>query len=47
MSIRKLTVYRDDLTVQVVFFGDGPKTGAVLVNEEASSVPQSAIKARL
>ncbi|KAI0131556.1 protein serine/threonine phosphatase 2C [Daldinia grandis] len=39
--------YRDDLTVQVIFFGDGPKTGAVLVNEEASSTPQSAIKARL
>ncbi|OTA97243.1 hypothetical protein M434DRAFT_392192 [Hypoxylon sp. CO27-5] len=39
--------YRDDLTVQVIFFGNGPKTGAVLVNEEASSVPQSAIKAKL
>ncbi|KAI1213715.1 protein serine/threonine phosphatase 2C [Annulohypoxylon truncatum] len=39
--------YRDDLTVQVIFFGDGPKTGSVLVNEEASSVPQSAIKAKL
>ncbi|KAI8956930.1 protein serine/threonine phosphatase 2C [Daldinia sp. FL1419] len=39
--------YRDDLTVQVVFFGNGPKTGAVLVNEEASSIPQSAIKAKL
>ncbi|KAI1654224.1 protein serine/threonine phosphatase 2C [Daldinia decipiens] len=39
--------YRDDLTVQVIFFGDGPKTGAVLVNEEASSIPQAAIKARL
>ncbi|KAI1454107.1 protein serine/threonine phosphatase 2C [Annulohypoxylon moriforme] len=39
--------YRDDLTVQVIFFGDGPKTGSVLVNEEASNVPQSAIKAKL
>lgn len=39
--------YRDDLTVQVIFFGDGQKTGEVLVNEEASSPPQSAIKARL
>ncbi|OTB04560.1 hypothetical protein M426DRAFT_320677 [Hypoxylon sp. CI-4A] len=39
--------YRDDLTVQVIFFGNGPKTDTVHVNEEASSVPQSAIKARL
>ncbi|KAI1382795.1 protein serine/threonine phosphatase 2C [Hypoxylon trugodes] len=39
--------YRDDLTVQVIFFGNGPKNGSVLVNEEASSIPQSAIKPRL
>ncbi|KAI1084071.1 protein serine/threonine phosphatase 2C [Whalleya microplaca] len=39
--------YRDDLTVQVVFFGNGQKTGEVLVNEEASSPPQSQIKAKL
>ncbi|KAI5854073.1 protein serine/threonine phosphatase 2C [Durotheca rogersii] len=39
--------YRDDLTVQVVFFGNGQRTGEVLVNEEASSPPQSHIKARL
>lgn len=31
--------YRDDLTVQVIFFGDGgQKTGEVLVNEEASNI---------
>ncbi|KAI0171741.1 protein serine/threonine phosphatase 2C [Hypoxylon sp. FL1284] len=39
--------YRDDLTVQVIFFGNGPKAGTVLVNEEASNTPQSAIKAKL
>ncbi|KAI0884536.1 protein serine/threonine phosphatase 2C [Annulohypoxylon maeteangense] len=39
--------YRDDLTVQVIFFGDSPKTGSVLVNEEASNVPQSTVKAKL
>ncbi|KAK7752259.1 [Pyruvate dehydrogenase [acetyl-transferring]]-phosphatase 1, mitochondrial [Diatrype stigma] len=39
--------YRDDLTVQVIFFGNGQNTGEVLVNEEASSPPQPAIKARL
>ncbi|KAI1770509.1 protein serine/threonine phosphatase 2C [Hypoxylon cercidicola] len=39
--------YRDDLTVQVIFFGNGPKTGAVLANEEASNAPQPAIKAKL
>ncbi|CAJ2511178.1 Uu.00g068030.m01.CDS01 [Anthostomella pinea] len=39
--------YRDDLTVQVIFFGNGQKTGEVLVNEEASSPPKSAFKAKL
>ncbi|KAI5919009.1 phosphatase [Camillea tinctor] len=39
--------YRDDLTVQVVFFGNGQKTGEVLVNEEASRPPKSQIKAKL
>ncbi|KAI1341892.1 protein phosphatase 2C [Xylariaceae sp. FL0016] len=40
--------YRDDLTVQVVFFGNGQqKTGEVVVNEEASSPPQSAVRAKL
>lgn len=28
--------YRDDLTVEVIFFGDGDKTGDVAVNTEAS-----------
>ncbi|KAI1820646.1 protein phosphatase 2C [Xylaria intraflava] len=36
--------YRDDLTVQVVFFGNGQKTGEVLVNQEAS---KSAVQAKL
>ncbi|ORY64199.1 phosphatase 2C-like domain-containing protein [Pseudomassariella vexata] len=43
--------YRDDLTVQVIFFGNGQKTddkaGDVLVNQEATSPPKSAIKAKL
>ncbi|KAK5073928.1 [Pyruvate dehydrogenase [acetyl-transferring]]-phosphatase 1, mitochondrial [Lithohypha guttulata] len=29
--------YRDDLTVEVIFFGEGASDGAVRVNEEASS----------
>jgi pyruvate dehydrogenase phosphatase len=29
--------YRDDLTVQVIFFGNGVKTGEVVVNEEATA----------
>ncbi|KAJ4158501.1 uncharacterized protein LMH87_009024 [Akanthomyces muscarius] len=29
--------YRDDLTVQVIFFGNGPKTGEVSVNHEATA----------
>jgi hypothetical protein len=28
---------RDDLTVEVVFFGEGDKSGNVVVNEEATS----------
>ncbi|KAI1258514.1 protein phosphatase 2C [Xylariaceae sp. FL1019] len=40
--------YRDDLTVQVIFFGHGQKTGEVIVNQEASSAPpQPAIKPKL
>ncbi|KAJ6783711.1 hypothetical protein PWT90_05461 [Aphanocladium album] len=29
--------YRDDLTVQVIFFGNGPKTGEVSINHEATA----------
>ncbi|OAA59439.1 protein phosphatase 2C [Cordyceps fumosorosea ARSEF 2679] len=29
--------YRDDLTVQVIFFGNGPRTGEVTVNHEATA----------
>lgn len=47
LNMTKLTRRRDDLTVQVIFFGNGPKTGTILVNEEASNAPQSAIKAKL
>lgn len=38
--------YRDDLTVQVIFFGnEGEKTGDVVVNEEATSMPGSSSQA--
>ncbi|KAH8677935.1 phosphatase [Xylariales sp. PMI_506] len=39
--------YRDDLTVQVIFFGDGQNTGEVLVNQDATTPPRSALKAKL
>ncbi|KAI1330647.1 protein phosphatase 2C [Xylariaceae sp. FL0255] len=39
--------YRDDLTVQVIFFGNGQKTGEVLVNQEASNPTQTPVKAML
>lgn len=29
--------YRDDLTVEVIFFGNGPKSGDLIVNKEASA----------
>ncbi|KAG4027858.1 hypothetical protein MFRU_026g00400 [Monilinia fructicola] len=29
--------YRDDLTVEVIFFGNGPKSGDIVVNKEASA----------
>ena len=28
---------RDDLTVEVIFFGEGDKSGDVMINEEASN----------
>ncbi|KAI0392684.1 protein phosphatase 2C [Xylariaceae sp. FL0594] len=34
--------YRDDLTVQVVFFGNGEGKGNIVVNEEASNLPPPA-----
>ncbi|KAF2021472.1 phophatase 2C family protein-like protein [Aaosphaeria arxii CBS 175.79] len=38
--------YRDDLTVEVIFFGDSPNTGNVTLNKEASaSVPE--VKSKL
>ncbi|EOO04294.1 putative protein phosphatase 2c protein [Phaeoacremonium minimum UCRPA7] len=38
--------YRDDLTVQVIFFGHGDKTGEVVVNKDATAPPKP-IKAKL
>ena len=31
-------VYRDDLTVEVIFFGEGDRSGNVVVNEPATSL---------
>ena len=39
---------RDDLTVEVIFFGEGDKSGNVTRNEEASaSLANSELKAKL
>ncbi|KAL3418047.1 protein phosphatase 2c [Phlyctema vagabunda] len=38
--------YRDDLTVEVIFFGNGDKNGDVVVNKEASAVAND-VKAKL
>ncbi|PYI04911.1 protein phosphatase [Aspergillus sclerotiicarbonarius CBS 121057] len=37
--------YRDDVTVEVIFFGEGPDTRTVTVNEEASA--SESVKAKL
>lgn len=37
----------DDLTVQVIFFGNGEKTGEVLMNQDATTPPKGAVKAKL
>lgn len=39
--------YRDDLTVEVIFFGEGEASGAVVVNPEASAPPPGEVKAKL
>lgn len=33
-----LTSFSDDLTVEVIFFGDTENTGAVTINSEASAM---------
>ncbi|KAK4692893.1 pyruvate dehydrogenase phosphatase, partial [Lecanoromycetidae sp. Uapishka_2] len=38
--------YRDDLTVEVIFFGEGDKSGDVVLNHEASA-PGLGVKAKL
>ncbi|KAF2635163.1 protein serine/threonine phosphatase 2C [Massarina eburnea CBS 473.64] len=38
--------YRDDLTVEVIFFGEGPTTGNVTSNQDASA-PEPEVKAKL
>ena len=37
---------RDDLTVEVIFFGEGDKSGDVVLNAEASA-PGLGVKAKL
>jgi pyruvate dehydrogenase phosphatase len=41
-----LTSFRDDLTVEVIFFGEGAATGTVTLNQEASA-PTPEVKAKL
>lgn len=41
-----LTRNRDDLTVEVIFFGEGAATGNVTLNKEATA-PASDAKAKL
>ena len=38
--------FSDDLTVQVIFFGNGEKTGEVSLNLDASA-PEPELKAKL
>jgi pyruvate dehydrogenase phosphatase len=42
----KLTTPRDDLTVEVIFFGEGNTTGTVTLNDEASA-PGPEVKSKL
>jgi len=39
--------FRDDLTVEVIFFGEGPGSGNVTLNKEASASATSDVKAKL
>jgi hypothetical protein len=42
------TISSDDLTVEVIFFGEGPASGNVTLNKEASASASPAdVKARL
>lgn len=44
--INLLIRLRDDITVEVIFFGDGPDNGAISINKEASASDE-ALKAKL
>ncbi|KAL4956957.1 phosphatase 2C-like domain-containing protein [Aspergillus filifer] len=39
--------YRDDVTVEVIFFGESPDNRTITVNEEASASEDKAVKAKL
>ena len=45
-STQLLSGYRDDLTVEVIFFGNSDKSGDVVVNKEASALAND-VKAKL
>lgn len=45
-TIYRLTRYRDDLTVEVIFFGEDAGTGNVTLNKEASAAAPE-VKAKL
>ena len=48
MAYTNLPSFSDDLTVNVIFFGYGEKTGEVVVNKEATTlVKPAAVKAKL
>jgi hypothetical protein len=47
MRKSELTFNRDDLTVEVIFFGEGPASGNVTLNEEASASATEEVKAKL
>jgi pyruvate dehydrogenase phosphatase len=39
-------IFRDDLTVEVIFFGNGEENGSVILNKDASA-PRNELKAKL
>jgi pyruvate dehydrogenase phosphatase len=40
-------VHSDDLTVEVIFFGEGDSSGTVVVNKEATASSNEEVKAKL
>ena len=46
-TVMLIGFHRDDLTVQVIFFGRGESTGEIKVNVEATSPNKMAPKSKL